>query len=186
MHGGKVDFSARTLCKYNGTWWFVESGKVNYDDNTLVKYGNNWYYVNDGKVAWNKSSNRVKYNGHEYEVRNGIVDFSAGVDYYVYNDSMITYVSGCPYPLYKIFYDDRGYPYFYGKWGGSANMDADNLHKTEACSAAIGDYMLYEKGFSYIMQPWRFLGTYDGVPVVVRYIQIPGEADSPESYGIPF
>ena len=186
VHGGKVDFSARTLCKYNGTWWFVESGKVNYYDNTLVKYGNNWYCVIDGKVAWNKSLSRVKYNGHEYEVRNGIVDFSAGVDYYVYNDSMITYVSGCPYPLYKIFYDDRGYPYYYGKWGGSANMDADNLHKTEACSRAIGDYMLFEKRFSYIGESWRSLGTYDGFPVVVRYIQIPGETDSPESYGIPF
>lgn len=186
VHGGKVDFSARTLCKYNGTWWFVESGKVNYDDNTLVKYGNNWYLVMDGKVEWNQRSRIVKFNGHEYEVRNGIVDFSAGVDYYVYNDSMITYVSGCPYPLYKIFYDDRGYPYFYGKWGGPANMDADNLHKTEACLDAIGDYMLYEKGFSYIMQPWRSLGTYDEVSVVVRYIQIPGETDSLESYGIPF
>lgn len=186
VHGGKVDFSARTLCKYNGTWWFVESGKVNYDDITLVKYGNNWYLVMDGKVAWNQRSRIVKFNGHEYEVRNGIVDFSAGVDYYVYNDSMITYVSGCPYPLDKIFYDDRGYPYYYEKGGGSANMDADSLHKSEVCSNAIDDYMLYEKGFSCNVLPWRDLGTYDGVPVVVRYIRIPGEADLPESYGIPF
>ncbi len=27
----KVNFGAITLCKYNGTWWYVQSGKVNFE-----------------------------------------------------------------------------------------------------------------------------------------------------------
>ena len=41
-----------------------------------------------------------------------------------------TRVEICPYNLYTMAYDNQGYPYFYGKWGGSANMDADNWAKT--------------------------------------------------------
>lgn len=64
-------------------------------------------------------------------------------------------------------------------------MDADNLHKTDASMEKVFDYM-HEIGVSRFDMSWRSLGTYDGFPVVVRYIQIPGETDSPESYGIPF
>lgn len=64
-------------------------------------------------------------------------------------------------------------------------MDADNLHKTDASMEKVFDYM-HEIGVSRFDMSWRSLGTYDGVPVVVRYIHVSGEAGSPESYGIPF
>lgn len=80
------------------------------------------------------------------------------------------YLPDCPVPLYQIIYDEKGYPYFYGKWGGSANMDADNLARTDACSAEIGKYMNYKFGFgSYRGISWEYIGVYSGMEVVRRY-----------------
>ena len=96
----------------------------------------------------------------------------------------------CPYPLYTLMYDNQGYPYFYGKWGGSANMDADNLAKTESCKEQWGVYMCEHfmvndyLSFDY---SWQSIGNYQGMNVVVRYIEsCNGEyLGSPESRGIP-
>ena len=113
------------------------------------------------------------------------MDFSYGADYYEYSSNIATYVSGCPYPLYKIFYDDRGYPYYYGKWGGSANMDAGNYLKTEKCMNFISDYML-NKGVGSYSVSWESIGTYDGMPVVVRYVgTMEGRIPEPSAVGIP-
>ena len=54
---GYVDFNARTLCEYNGTWWFIKDGRINFDTRTLVKYGANWFCVNNGSVDWGYSGN---------------------------------------------------------------------------------------------------------------------------------
>lgn len=87
----------------------------------------------------------------------------------------------CPYPLYTMFYDNRGIPYFYGKWGGSANMDADNLAMTNNCMAAIDSHMM-ASGASSWMVSWKLIGTYSGMKVVVRYVE---DGNSPEAVGIP-
>lgn len=109
----------------------------------------------------------------------------------------------CPYPLYTIMYDNRGYPYYYGKWGGSANMDADNWAKTQACDAEVSNYMqsmreslgettteiidgvtVTSTSFSYCMS-WSYIGTYSGMRVVVRYVGTGSSStDTPEAWGI--
>lgn len=85
----------------------------------------------------------------------------------------------CPYELYVIYYDNQGYPYYYGKWGGSANMDAENMEKTEACDKLVRTYMSdnytvwnedHTSGTSSQVIGWQFIGTYQGMPVVVRYV----------------
>lgn len=100
----------------------------------------------------------------------------------------------CPYELYVIYYDNQGYPYFYGKSGGSANMDADNWAKTDDCIKQIDNYMM--NNFKVIagdgswsqssITSWQYIGTYQGMVVVVRYIQTCNDVllDSPESRGI--
>ena len=91
----------------------------------------------------------------------------------------------CPYELYVIYYDNQGYPYYYGKWGGSANMDADNYAKTENCGDQMSRYM--SENFSVWNEEhtgkrvssttsWQLIGTYQGMSVVVRYIGIYTEA----------
>ena len=101
----------------------------------------------------------------------------------------------CPYPLYVLFYDNQGFPYFYGKWGGSANMDADNLAKTDACMAEMNAYV--DKNFprsedQYGMDyfnsiSWQSIGRYQEMQVVVRYMgHLHGASLSkPEERGIP-
>lgn len=81
-----------------------------------------------------------------------------------------------PYEMYVLYLDDRGYPYYYGKWGGVANMDADNYARTEACSNEIQRYMFelakYNGEYSYgYIGSWEYIGIYDGISVVRRYIQ---------------
>lgn len=81
----------------------------------------------------------------------------------------------CPYPLYTIMYDQGGVPYFYGVWGGSANMDADNYAKTEACIAEIDAHVrtLRENGGytgSSHQVSWESVGTYSGVQIVRRFL----------------
>ena len=101
----------------------------------------------------------------------------------------------CPYELYVIYYDNKGYPYYYGKWGGSANMDAENYAKTEDCDAQISEYMGdnymiwnedHTSGHVSSMTGWQFIGTYQGMPVVVRYIANCNEVNpgTPEERGI--
>lgn len=102
----------------------------------------------------------------------------------------------CPYELYTVNYDTQGYPYYYGKWGGSANMDADNWAKTEACfneadKYMSANYMIYsEDGMSGHLSSsgsWKFIGSYNGMNVVVRYIEVCNDVRlaEPEERGIP-
>lgn len=79
----------------------------------------------------------------------------------------------CPFSLYTVMYGDNGYPYYYGKWGGSANMDAKNWAKTEACDEKVHD-MFYDKfpNHNHYMLSWRSVGTYSGMPVVQRYVEV--------------
>lgn len=101
----------------------------------------------------------------------------------------------CPYTLYVIQYDALGYPYFYGKWGGSANMDADNWAKTDACmrqmSAYVSDHYMITNadgtGSCTSVGSWKLIGTYQGMPVVVRYVEVCNEVNlgTPEARGIP-
>ncbi len=95
------------------------------------------------------------------------------------NDTLTVSDELYPYPLYKIQYDNMGYPYFYGKWGGSANMDADNMAKTDACMKEMGIYV--SKNFAPKPKPntttsfahdisWKLIGTYSDMPIVVRYV----------------
>ena len=95
MRSGKIDFSAITLCKYNGTWFYVEQGSVkfkttlskyagtwwyirngvlDFNSITLCRYGANWYAVAGGKVAWGYTGN-LKYNGLNFNIEKGIVKF---------------------------------------------------------------------------------------------------------------
>lgn len=107
-----------------------------------------------------------------------------------------TRIEICPYELYSMAYDNQGYPYFYGKWGGSANMDADNWAKTEACIDQMGEYMCEHytiwredynaEGVSFDYS-WQLIGRYDGMEIVVRYVESCNNIflDSPEARGIP-
>ncbi len=101
----------------------------------------------------------------------------------------------CPYALYTIFYDATGLPYFYGSYGGSANMDPTHYTWTESCMWQMDEYV--RNNFR-VVNPdgswteahstsWKLIGTYCGVKIVVRYIDnlngIPMGA--PELRGIP-
>lgn len=100
----------------------------------------------------------------------------------------------CPYELYTIYYDNLGFPYYYGKWGGSANMDADNWAKTEACSNVVSEYMFQKHietygetgGSSSWSGSWELIGKYQGMHVVVRFVASVNDASvgSLESRGI--
>lgn len=107
-----------------------------------------------------------------------------------------TKIEICPYELYSMAYDNQGYPYFYGKWGGSANMDADNYAKTSACIDQIGEYMsenysIWREDFGAVGvsfdYSWQLIGRYEGMEVVVRYVESCNGTvlDSPEERGIP-
>lgn len=107
-----------------------------------------------------------------------------------------TQIEICPYELYSMAYDNQGYPYFYGKWGGSANMDADNLAKTQACIDQMGEYMsenhsIWREDFGAVGvsfdYSWQLIGRYEGMEVVVRYVESCNGTflDSPEERGIP-
>ena len=107
-----------------------------------------------------------------------------------------TRIEICPYELYTMAYDNQGYPYFYGKWGGSANMDADNLAKTEACIDQMGEYMrdnysIWREDFDAVGvsfdYSWQLIGRYEGMEIVVRYVESCNGTflDSPEERGIP-
>lgn len=101
----------------------------------------------------------------------------------------------CPYPLYVILYDNQGFPYFYGKYGGSANMDAENLAKTNACMNEMDSYVEkafpraeWQHGIDYFNSTsWKSIGRYEGMQVVVRYLaHLHGESlAEPEERGIP-
>lgn len=107
-----------------------------------------------------------------------------------------TRIEKCPYELYSMAYDNQGYPYFYGKWGGSANMDAENYAKTEACIDQMGEYMCEHytiwredfdaEGVSFDYS-WQLIGRYEGIEIVVRYVESCNNIflDSPEERGIP-
>ncbi len=72
--GGKVNFNATGLCKYNGTWWYVSGGKVNFNATGLCKYNGSWWYVSSGRVNFN-ATGLCKYNGWWY-INNGVVNFN--------------------------------------------------------------------------------------------------------------
>lgn len=102
----------------------------------------------------------------------------------------------CPYPLYTIMYDNQGYPYYYGKWGGSANMDADNYAKTQACDAQVSQYLGehyqvwnedHTSSSCSSMIGWKSIGRYQGMQVVVRYVGVLNDVRlaEPEDRGIP-
>lgn len=112
------------------------------------------------------------------------------------NDVVDTSNEVCPYPLYTLMYDNQGYPYYYGKWGGSANMDASNWAKTDACQQQMDDYMCenftvwdeaHMNGSMSYDFSWQCIGNYQGMNVVVRYVEkCNGEfLSSPEARGIP-
>ncbi len=65
MENGAVRFK-NTLCKYNGTWWYINNGVVNFSKTTLCKYGKNWFAVSKGKVAWNYTG-YLNYNGKQVQ-----------------------------------------------------------------------------------------------------------------------
>ena len=97
-----------------------------------------------------------------------------------------TKIEICPYELYVIKYDNMGFPYFYGKWGGEVNMDAENLEKTNACMSQMmkkiqeltvcnyeytKDGVLRSGSFTPTQDiSWVFIGTYQGEKIVVRYL----------------
>ena len=101
----------------------------------------------------------------------------------------------CPYPLYTIFYDAYGLPYFYGSYGGSANMDPTHYAYTSQCDFIVDQYVrdnfrvTNPDGTSYSMHScsWKLIGTYSGLKVVVRYIaDLNGvRMPDPELRGIP-
>ena len=101
----------------------------------------------------------------------------------------------CPYPLYTMFYDNQGFPYFYGSYGGSANMLPEHLAQTDACMDQMEDYVQdnfpresWEYGQEYFNSiSWKSIGRYDNLQVVVRfYSHLHGESlDSLEVRGIP-
>lgn len=107
-----------------------------------------------------------------------------------------TRIEICPYELYSMAYDNQGYPYFYGKWGGSANMDADNWAKTDAYIDQMGEYMcdnysIWREDFDAVGvsfdYSWQLIGRYEGMEIVVRYVESCNGIflDSPEERGIP-
>ena len=71
-----MNFSARTVVKYNGTWWFVNNGKVDFYGETLCQYNGTWYYIEKGQVDFNGYSN-VDYNGTDYYIMRGKIDWVA-------------------------------------------------------------------------------------------------------------
>jgi hypothetical protein len=80
-HGGLLkaaimNFSANTLYKFNGSWWYVHNGQVDFSSNTLVKYSGSWWHVSGGRVNFSGST-VYKYNGTWWYVHGGRVDFSA-------------------------------------------------------------------------------------------------------------
>lgn len=107
----------------------------------------------------------------------------------VLNTNPVASIWAGPYELYVLYLDDRGYPYYYGKWGGSANMDADHYARTEACSKEIVRYMqelaIYNGEYSISTSngvttttfskmtsiTWEYIGIYDGISVVRRYVE---------------
>ena len=101
-----------------------------------------------------------------------------------------------PYTLYEIYYDDQGYPYYYGQWGGQLNMDAENWEKTSACSIRVAQYMSenftiwnedHTSGSYWSSGSWLSIGRYQGMQIVVRYIESCNDIylGTPESRGIP-
>ena len=77
VHNGKIDFSsAKTLVKFNGSWWYVHDGKVDFSSRTLVKYNGVWWYVHDGRIDWNEET-VVRYGNAWYHVKNGQVDWNS-------------------------------------------------------------------------------------------------------------
>ena len=124
---------------------------------------------------------RIEYNGEvAYVSHNYLVDEKVEVQTATTTDTSSS--SGgdvCPYPLYEIFWDNRGCPYFYGKWGGKANMDAENYELTQACMDTL-------RGYGSTIT-WANVGTYSGLRVVVRYVGT-GDyfADDPIGWGIGF
>ena len=58
-----MDFGARTLVKYNGTWWFIENGRIQWNGDSIVQYGGTWYYVKNGQVDWNSGETLCRYDG---------------------------------------------------------------------------------------------------------------------------
>lgn len=101
----------------------------------------------------------------------------------------------CPYPLYTMFYDNQGFPYFYGSYGGSANMLPEHLAQTDACMDEMYRYVddnfpreSWEYGEEYFDSiSWKSIGRYDNLQVVVRYYgHLRGTAlAKPEERGIP-
>ena len=89
---GKVNFRAETLCKYNGIWWYVENGKVNFDGITLCNYGGKWWYVERGKVNFGATT---LYLYHEtwWYIEKGAVNFNY-TGYFKYNGIDYSIVKG--------------------------------------------------------------------------------------------
>lgn len=93
----------------------------------------------------------------------------------------------CPYPLYTII-DEGGYNiYFYGHWGGSANMPADINAQTDDCISQVSSIggerlratAVVPEGGSYNIHTsssvaWENVGEYAEGTIVRRYF-VPGE-----------
>lgn len=126
---------------------------------------------------------RIEYNGEvAYVSNNYLVDEKVEVQTATTTDTSNSSGDVCPYPLYEIMYDNRGCPYFYGAYGGSRNMDADNLANTNACMDVLLPYA--SNGGTVT---WANVGTYSGLRVVVRFVGT-GDyfADDPAGWGIGF
>ena len=130
VHNGKVDFSARTLCNYGGTWWFIDKGQIDWKSATLVKYGNTWYYVDNGRVNWN-ATGLCNYYGTWWYVQGGRVNFGAttlckynGTWWYVHNGK-VDFNSGellVPYGN-QIWYVNNGRMTEYQNWDKALPCD---------------------------------------------------------------
>ena len=131
-----MNFSARTVVKYNGTWWFVNNGKVDFYGETLCQYNGTWYYIEKGQVDFNGYSN-VDYNGTDYYIKSGKIDWVAtereaadrarGYAKYAQEGTLPE--------LYKIYYDNKGLPYFYSRSSDKYSSEY------QAAEKAIWDYI---------------------------------------------
>ena len=131
IKNGRIDFSARTLCKYNGTWWFVNNGKVDFYGETLCQYNGTWYYIEKGQVDFKGYSN-VDYNGTDYYIKRGKIDWVATereADARAKGYAKYAQEGTLP-ELYKIYYDNKGLPYFYSRPSDKYSSEYQAAEKT--------------------------------------------------------
>lgn len=185
--GYQIQYATKSNFKNAKTVW-IKNGNTTSEEITGLR-DNTTYYVRIRTYKTIKVNGKSKkiYSAWSYQCS------AKTAEKPVLNTRPVASMWAGPYELYVLHLDDNGYPYFYGKWGGSANMDADHLARTDACIEELERYSreiyVYNglgalptietnngrttiTSTEHISQfvSWEGVGTHDGIPVVRRYL----------------